>query len=145
MARVSASHTPRQPWGKNPPCWVKFANPTARHGPRASDEQHSQGDENHNGEDFDEREPIFQLTKIADLQGVECDQPSGYEQDPYPSGDMGKPEGKVNGGGGYLRPDRDDLYQAIGGANGKTSPGAEILLGIDSKGPGHGMYDGHFG
>ena len=47
---------------------------------QSGDKQQANCDKNDNGEDLDERKPIFKLAKVADLQGIDYDK-GGRDQE----------------------------------------------------------------
>src|ERR1700676_1250799 len=109
--------------------------PKTKRGPGSQSGDQRDGDHNKNNDrdDLDQREPIFELSKISDMRGINADDYRGNHRDPDPLRHIGKPILKINGHGGDFRADGDDLNQAVSGANREARPAIEVALSVNAE------------
>jgi len=114
--------------------------------PRTNPDDQSRANDNeqHNRKHLHQREPILELPKPSYLQSVDGHKPGGHSDDPNPLRNAGEPEREVNRDGSHFRTNRDDLYQRVGGTDGKPSPAVYVSLSINTERTSHWVNHGHF-
>jgi len=105
---------------------------------RSQDRRNADDDEDHYGDHFDQREPVFDRSEMVDRPRVEIKQGKGEGQRPQPNRRTWEPIGHVDADCYGLAPHRDDLGHPVGVANHRASPGVQIDFGIGSEGAGGG-------
>ncbi len=136
MTSVSASQTPRQPFGRNSRGWP---------GSDAGDQHEADRNERQNRDDFDQREPVLELAEDAHMRRIDRDEHGGYPHDPQPRRHSGTPEREVDADGGHLRADRQDLDEGVRRTHGEAGPRREIAIGEHAERSRHRMHHRHFG
>ena len=100
-------------------------------------------DEQHDGDDFDHREPVLDTAEAADAARVDEQQSGTERQDPNPLRRMRKPPLTVDGDRHCFPTDRNALRSPVAVAHHEAGPRVDVHLGVHAEGARSGVGDGH--
>src|SRR5205085_11942201 len=121
---------------KEAPMMKQILNSNRSRRAGAHDQCEADHDEGCDGRNLNRCEPVFELAEVGDLQRIDRYQAERNRGDPYPGGNLRKPETEIDSDRRHFSADSNNLHQAVSHPHTEAGPAAQIRLCVNPKRPG---------